>query len=87
MLDNKGFWLTQNLLILIFYALGAFVYWTSGLGHPVVILCLVVLAVHIAEIPLAAAALRDKPVSLTKVALNTLLFGFTWWVPAKRGVY
>jgi len=87
MFDKKSFWLAQNLAIAVFW-LAALVLALSGPPmHRLVLVALVIFAAHVLELPLAFRMLRGRDASALRVCLMTLLFGFTWWVPARRGVY
>lgn len=69
------FWLLVPLLGLIGYSVPLFN-----------LLALLVFLAHVLEIPLAINQLRGKDLSKGKVALNTLVFGFTWWLPVSKGL-
>ncbi len=45
----------------------------------------VLLAIHIGEIPYTVKILRGR-LSPVAIALKTFLFGFTWWLPFKKGI-
>lgn len=47
---------------------------------------LLLLALHAAELPIALPLAREKGVPAGMAVLKNLLFGFTWWLPLKRGV-
>ncbi|HEX4856506.1 MAG TPA: hypothetical protein VFV28_06805 [Limnobacter sp.] len=44
-----------------------------------------ILLAHVLEIPLAAQKLRALNLPFGLVALKTLVFGFTWWLPLSKG--
>ena len=56
-------------------------------GHFVVLLAGVILVAHVLELPLAFRVLKPRNPAPLRVLLGTFLFGFTWWLPAKRGIY
>jgi hypothetical protein len=87
MLDNKALWLAQNLALIVFWlaALGLLAVGQSR--HWLVLAAAVIFAAHVLELPLAFAVLRGRGAAPGRVALMTLLFGYTWWLPARRGVY
>ncbi|GLR27291.1 MULTISPECIES: hypothetical protein [Limnobacter] len=68
------FWLAIPLIGL----LGHHIMWLNMLGA-------IILAAHILELPVAFNRLRDKQVPVSKVCLNTVIFGFTWWLPVSKG--
>jgi hypothetical protein len=41
---------------------------------------------HVCEIPGAVKIAGEKNVSPLKAAAKTFLFGFTWWLPLKKGI-
>ncbi len=45
------------------------------------------LIVHILEIPTLSLKIgRDKQVPDSMIILKTILYGFTWWLPLKKGI-
>lgn len=48
-------------------------------------LAVIIFVAHVLEIPLAMNKLRSQQVPAGKVALKTLVFGFTWWLPLSKG--
>ncbi len=52
--------------------------WGIGLG---------VLALHLFELRITLPWIRQKNLNSLPVVLKTLLFGFTWWVPFRQGVF
>lgn len=44
------------------------------------------LALHVAEIPIARTIARDRGLTFFRTVVKTLLFGFFWWVPLDKGV-
>ncbi len=88
MVNNRTFWMVNNGGLLLFYAFAAYLL-VSGAAwtHYAVLLAGIILLAHALEIPFAARILRDKDPAMGRLALMTLLFGFTWWLPVKKGVY
>jgi hypothetical protein len=41
---------------------------------------------HTAEIPFIKKIGLEKNIPLSTVVVKTLLFGFTWWLPLKKGI-
>lgn len=87
MFETKQFWQLQNALLLAWYLFAAALVLDGRYDHWVVIIAGVILAAHLLEIPLAMHKLKDKNPSFGRLAVGTLLFGYTWWVPAKKGIY
>lgn len=46
-----------------------------------VALALILAVLHLAELPIALTLLRNKPISLVEKVGNTMLYGFTYWLP------
>lgn len=76
MAGAMGLWLLPLLCLFLFPdgAMGA-LYIFAGL-----------LVIHSSEILFAHSKLKGNGFSVGTISLNTLLFGFTWWVPASRGI-
>jgi len=85
--QRKPFWIVQNLIVVAFwlFALGCLATGhTQGWAVPI---AAVVLVAHVLEVPLAFHALKGRPRSPLRVVLMTLVFGYTWWMPARRGIF
>ncbi len=87
MMNSKAFWLGNNAVILGLYAVAAVLYFQGQTSHWLVILAAVIVVAHVLEIPLAMKVLKDKSPSMGRLIVGTILFGFTWWLPAKKGIY
>ena len=87
MMDSKGFWIFNNVVILGFYGFAAGLLMAGNTQHWIVLVAGIILAAHVLEIPLAMKVLKDKNASFGRLAVGTLLFGYTWWIPAKKGIY
>lgn len=86
--DHRPFWLVCNGILLLLHAVGIVVCIVNGLSHPIATLWFIILMIHCFEIPLAFVLLRgNHGVNSTTKSVMTLLFGFTWWVPMRRGLY
>lgn len=87
-MNNKLFWYFLQFGAIILYAVSIpFGYWL----FPGSTLCawsffagLVLL--HISEIPYARKIGSEKNIPFSSVVVKTLLFGFTWWLPLKKGI-
>lgn len=86
-MNGKPFWLLQNLVLLGLYAAASVLLGLGQSGHFVVLLAGFILVAHVLELPLAFRVLKPLRPSPLRVLLATFLFGFTWWLPAKRGIY
>lgn len=87
MIDNPRFWLANNAVVALLHVLGIGLYVTEGFDNTLVQLWAIIVVIHILEIPLAFVALRDRAIPWGLTVFNTLIFGFTWWVPTRRGLY
>ncbi len=87
MSEKKAFWQFNNMALLAIYAAALVLLLSGQGGHLIVLLAGLILAAHVLEIPYAWYVLRDKDGSRLRQAAGTLLFGFTWWLPAKKGIY
>ncbi len=87
-MENKALWKVMNLSLLVLYAAAGYMI-SAGteLHHPFILFTAFILGAHVLEIPVAFVVLSEQKPNPLKVILGTTLFGFTWWLPAKRGVY
>lgn len=44
------------------------------------------LVIHIAELPIGLKIGKGKNIPAMTTAAKTILFGFTWWLPLKKGI-
>jgi hypothetical protein len=89
MLLSKGFWyflMAGAIALWIGVICLGFVLFPNNTGAALAVPGLLFLA-HCAEIPASSKIGRDKGLSLVRVVVKTLIFGFTWWVPVKKGVF
>jgi hypothetical protein len=69
-----GFWVAVPVLEL------------TGNSWPFVLpLAGLVLLAHVLEIPLAMRKLKALDLPVGTIAIKTLVFGFTWWLPLSKG--
>lgn len=87
MVDNKYFWWTIGTIVGLLHVAGIVCYLWQGLDNPVTKIWLIILGIHVLEMPMAAIALQNKRIAAPTTLFKTLVFGFTWWVPARRGIY
>ncbi|MDR3416164.1 MAG: hypothetical protein P4L83_08260 [Nevskia sp.] len=87
MLDNKFFWYPQQLFLVGFWLASAWLLLHGQTKHWLVGLATVMLITHALEIPLVLRLLKGRDPAPAHVSLMTLIFGLTWWVPARRGVF
>lgn len=89
MLEKKAFW---YFLMFGVIALWIAVIWLCFLLLPEsgawkFLLPGALLVLHLAELPISLKIGKSRGISPQLVVLNTVLFGFTWWLPLKRGVF
>lgn len=87
MLKIKLFWYTLMGGSLGLYALiiASFFMFPDSAGMVAIILCGVI-ALHTGEIPVAKKIAAVRNVSFLRAIIKTILFGFTWWVPLRKGI-
>ena len=85
--DNRRFWLALNAVLLVLHGFGRYFYVTAGFADPVAKLWAIVVMIHMLEFPLAFIAVQGRRVGWGTTIIATLIFGFTWRVPARRGVF
>lgn len=89
MLQSRTFWIMQAAATLIFHLAGL----TAGLTHEegfrnrLSRIWLVMLGLHVGEILIARRVLQGQSIPVRMLVVKTLLFGFTWWLPRKRGIF
>jgi len=88
MFEKREFWYflmfgALGLWIAVFL-LGFLLFPESRTGKAALPIALFIL--HLSEVPLSLRIGKSKGISQQRVVINTLLFGFTWWLPIKRGV-
>lgn len=88
MLEKREFWyfLMSGALALwvVVFWLSFLLFPESSIGKATLPIALFIL--HLAEVPLSLKIGKSRGISKQRVVFNTLLFGFTWWLPIKRGV-
>ena len=42
--------------------------------------------IHLAELPISLSIGREKNLGTGTVVIKTLVFGFTWWLPLRKGM-
>ena len=50
-------------------------------------LFLILIAIHVSELPGTFKLGRKLGLSRHSVLIKTMLYGFTWWVPLKKGIF
>ena len=85
MISNKYFWyvLMSGALVLWAFVIALIYLFPEWDYKAVLFIGLIIL--HGVEIPYVLTILR-KDVSTIPIAIKTFLFGFTWWLPVKKGI-
>lgn len=87
MTELKQFWQVLNAFLMAWYMIAAALVIEGRMDHWAVLIAGIILAAHVLEIPLAIRQLKDRNPSMGRLAFFTILFGFTWWFPARKGLY
>lgn len=86
-MNSRAFWIGQNAFLIGLYLAASWLCISGKSQHLVVWLATIILVAHVLEIPLAFRLLRDLRPAPLRTAIGTFLFGFTYWLPVKRGIY
>lgn len=88
MAKSRGLWQLMNFSLIVMYLIAAAMLFSGvSVMHPFLLFTGFIVFAHAMEIPLAFVFLADSKPEPLRLVLGTLLFGFTWWLPAKWGVY
>jgi hypothetical protein len=88
-MNSKWFWYFLMIGSIVLYglsiALGRYLFPDSYLFSRIFFIGLLI--VHILEIPAASLKIgRDKKIPVSMIIMKTILYGFTWWLPLKKGI-
>jgi len=78
--------LMAGAVVLWLFALLAGLVFYSEHGPAAWALFFVLIVIHILEIPLCIRLGRKHGVPAGAAVIRAMVFGFTWWVPLKRGI-
>jgi hypothetical protein len=87
MTDKRSFWIWIDVGVILLYILIVGGSYLIGQPGPGWILFGLLELLHLTELPTAVNIGREKGVGLGRALLMNMIFGFTWWVPLKKGVY
>jgi len=87
MLDSKPFWIFLDAIVAVIWVTALALLLSGHSHHWFVWFAEFVAVIHALEIPFAFRVLAGRRVSSVRICLLTLIFGFTWWLPVRRGVY
>ena len=86
-MKNKPlFWRLNQLITILLYELlvfGGYAFNVPWLGWALVG---ALILLHIAELKTALRIGKKHKLKTGRILLMTILFGFTWWLPLKRGI-
>ncbi len=89
MLEKKGFWYLLMFGALVLWVgvilLGLLLFPENTAGKAALPAALLLL--HCAEIPISLKVGAAKGLPPSRVIVKTALYGFTWWLPLKKGVF
>lgn len=88
-MNSRGFWYFLMIGSIVLYglsiALGRYLFPDSYLLSRIFFFGLLI--VHILEIPTVSLKIgREKKIPDSMTVLKTILYGFTWWLPLKKGI-
>lgn len=86
MTQKPAFWYGLQASTILLYALligGGYLLKMPALGWG---LYAVLFVLHLFELKTALKIGHEKGLSTLRIVVMNLLFGFTWWVPLKRGI-
>lgn len=87
MIDKPYFWYPAHCVQIAFWLVALWLLCSGHDKHWVVSLATTMLISHIVELPFVFRMLRSRNPSASRVIPLTILFGLTWFVPARRGVF
>lgn len=86
MTEKRGFWYAMQAGSILLYALILGGSYLIGQPRPGWLLIGLLALLHLSEMRIAIGVGKEKGISLGRTVLMNMLFGFTWWVPLKKGV-
>ena len=90
MTQSKSFWYGNMAAVgvLWLYILYGFLFpFDKGTANTIwLITSLAIIGGHILELPVSIPIGNKAEVPLPKTVVLTILFGFTWWLPVKKGI-
>ena len=86
MLNKSSFWATLIFGLSLLYVVAAVIALRGDMHHWSLRLSLILLGLHVLEMPVAWFKLRALNPAPLRLIVLTLLYGLLWWVPASRGI-
>ena len=91
MTQSKSFWYGNMAVVGLvwLYILYGFIFpFDKGMMNTIwLITSLVIIGTHILELPVSIPVGNSAEYPLIKTIVLTLLFGFIWWLPVKKGIF
>ncbi|MFT7126406.1 MAG: hypothetical protein ACI9HX_000076 [Pseudoalteromonas tetraodonis] len=86
---SRPFWLLSNIVLLAFHIVATYTLFTNpdAFGLIWIKVWLIMFIAHVFELPIAFLATKERPASMVQTIFMTMLFGFTWWLPVRLGVF
>jgi hypothetical protein len=86
---SRPFWLLSNIVLLAFHIVATYTLLINpdAFGLIWIKVWLIMFIAHFLELPIAFLATKERPASMVQTILMTMLFGFTWWLPVRLGVF
>lgn len=90
MFQSKVFWqcllMPGSLIGWVFVFAGYFCEFGGYLKILWYAICAIWLVVHPLEIFISYKIGKEKNIAIAMIIIKTILFGFTWWLPLKKGI-
>lgn len=86
MTEKRVFWRVLEVGAILLYAVIIGGSYLLGQARPGWILMGLLVLLHLTETPTALHIGHEKGLSALRVFVMNMLFGFTWWVPLRRGI-
>ena len=87
-MSSKGFWYFMMFGSINLFIIGIVLGYVLFPGSMILswIFFIGLLITHIAELPIGMKIGKEKKIPALTTAAKTILFGFTWWLPLKKGI-
>ena len=87
-MNSKIFWvISMGFVLTIWICLGVIALAPlAGVSFLARIAFVLLVVTHVLELPIAFAIGREKELKKGRIVFKTLIFGFTWWLPLRKGL-
>lgn len=88
MLDSKLLWVLLRFFVVFLWCVLIYLGFIipSSLSLLMHVAIVLLLLIHLTELPIAFRIGKEKGLTKSIVVIKTMVYGFTWWVPLRRGV-